>query len=177
MHSENSINILPEPPEELKSVSAELVNAMQKEITHNGPIPFSRFMEIALYEPGLGYYSAGLKKFGKGGDFVTAPQLGNIFARCLAKQVEQIGNKLAIDNGDGYEIIEAGAGTGMLAADLLKALQDNCPPQRYRILERSAQLRQEQKETLRELVHEWMHRVSWLDDLPEQDRQREVLAK
>src|SRR5210317_1335878 len=135
MCSANTTNILPEPGQELKSVSDTLSRLIRTEIEQDGPISFSRYMEMALYEPGLGYYSAGLKKFGKGGDFVTAPQLGNIFARCLAKQVEQIGNKLAIDNGDGYEIIEAGAGTGMLAADLLKALQDNCPPQRYRILE------------------------------------------
>ena len=176
MTFENSSNILPEPPEELKSVSAKLVNAIQTEITHRGAMPFSRYMEMALYEPGLGYYSAGLKKFGKGGDFVTAPQLGNIFARCLAKQIEQIGCNLATDNGDGYEIIEAGAGTGMLAADLLKALQGDCPPRRYRILERSAHLRLVQKETLRELVPEWMDRISWLDELPAQDWQGVFLA-
>ncbi len=62
---------------------------------------------MALYEPGLGYYSGGLQKFGEGGDFVTAPQLGNVFARCLAKQIEQIGAALGP-----YEIIEAGAGSG-----------------------------------------------------------------
>jgi SAM-dependent MidA family methyltransferase len=176
MHSENSSNILPEPPEELKSISAELVNTIQTEITESGAMPFSRYMEIVLYEPGLGYYSAGLKKFGKGGDFVTAPLLGNVFARCLAKQVEQIGNNLATDNGGGYEIIEAGAGTGMLAADLLKALQEDCPPLRYQILERSAHLRQVQKETLMQLVPEWMDRISWLDELPEQDWQGVFLA-
>lgn len=176
MYSENSSNILPEPPEELKSISAELVNTIQTEITESGAMPFSRYMEIVLYEPGLGYYSAGLKKFGKGGDFVTAPLLGNVFARCLAKQVEQIGNNLATDNGGGYEIIEAGAGTGMLAADLLKALQEDCPPLRYQILERSAHLRQVQKETLMQLVPEWMDRISWLDELPEQDWQGVFLA-
>lgn len=176
MYSENSSNILPEPPEELKSISAELVTTIQTEITESGAMPFSRYMEIVLYEPRLGYYSAGLKKFGKGGDFVTAPLLGNVFARCLAKQVEQIGNNLATDNGGGYEIIEAGAGTGMLAADLLKALQEDCPPLRYQILERSAHLRQVQKETLMQLVPEWMDRISWLDELPEQDWQGVFLA-
>ena len=176
MYSENSSNILPEPPEELKSISTELVTTIQTEITESGAMPFSRYMEIVLYEPRLGYYSAGLKKFGKGGDFVTAPLLGNVFARCLAKQVEQIGNNLATDNGGGYEIIEAGAGTGMLAADLLKALQEDCPPLRYQILERSAHLRQVQKETLMQLVPEWMDRISWLDELPEQDWQGVFLA-
>src|SRR5210317_1661283 len=118
MCSENSNAILPEPPEELKSVSSELAGKIRKKIALKGPIPFSEYMEMALYEPGLGYYSAGLQKFGEGGDFVTAPQLGNVFARCLARQITQVGEVL-----EDYEIIEAGAGTGILAADLLKSLE------------------------------------------------------
>ena len=110
-------------------MSAELATVIRATIAREGPIPFPEYMEMALYEPGLGYYSAGLKKFGEGGDFVTAPQLGNVFARCLAKQVEQVANELGR-----YEIIEAGAGSGILAADLLRALQDNHPPLRYRIV-------------------------------------------
>lgn len=161
MCSENSHNIVPEPPEELKCVSAELTAAIRSKITREGPIPFSDFMEMALYHPGLGYYSAGLKKFGEGGDFVTAPQLGNVFARCMARQVVQVGAELGQ-----YEIIEAGAGSGILAADLLMALQDNLAPTRYRILERSAHLRQVQKETLERLVPQWMDRISWLDEPP-----------
>jgi len=161
MRPATSNNILPEPPEELKLLSMELAGRIREEIEQEGPIPFSRFMEMALYEPGLGYYSAGLQKFGEGGDFVTAPQLGNVFACCLANQVGQVGAEL----GD-YEIIEAGAGSGILAADLLKALQDEYPPQRYRILERSAHLRQVQKETLEKHVPEWMDRISWLDEPP-----------
>jgi len=164
-------DILPEPPEELKLLSAELVRRIHKKIDTNGPIPFSEYMEMALYEPGLGYYSAGLKKFGEGGDFVTAPQLGNVFARCLAKQIEQVSTEL-----DGFEIIEAGAGSGILAADLLIALQENHPPDRYRILERSAHLRQEQKETLNRLVPQWMDRISWLDEPPEENWQGVFLA-
>ena len=161
MRPATSNNILPEPPEELKLLSMELAGRIREEIEQEGPIPFSRFMEMALYEPGLGYYSAGLQKFGEGGDFVTAPQLGNVFACCLANQVGQVGAEL----GD-YEIIEAGAGSGILAADLLKALQDEYPPQRYRILERSAHLRQVQKETLEKHVPEWKDRISWLDEPP-----------
>ncbi len=126
---------------------------------------------MALYEPGLGYYSAGLQKFGESGDFVTAPQLGNIFARCLAKQIEQVGTELGQ-----YEIIEAGAGTGVLAADLLIALQKNHPPKCYRILERSAHLRQVQKETLGRRVPEWMDRISWLDEPPKNSWQGVFLA-
>ncbi len=164
-------DILPEPPEELKHLSAELADHIREKIEQKGPIPFSTFMEMALYEPGLGYYSAGLQKFGEGGDFVTAPQLGNVFARCLAKQIEQVGSELGQ-----YEIIEAGAGTGILAADLIKALQDKHPPTRYRILERSAHLRQVQKEILTQHVPEWMDRISWLDEPPERGWQGVFLA-
>lgn len=169
-------DILPEPPEELKRLSVELVTAIRKKISLNGPIPFSEYMEMALYEPGLGYYSAGLQKFGKGGDFVTAPQLGNVFARCLAKQIEQIASKLCQRNTGSYELIEAGAGSGILAADLLKALQENLPPARYRILERSAHLRQVQKETLSQCVPEWIDRISWLDEPPDEDWQGVFIA-
>lgn len=171
MFSENSNNILPEPPDELKSVSAELSAAIRGKIALKGPLPFAEYMEMALYEPGLGYYSAGLQKFGEGGDFVTAPQLGNIFARCLAVQIGQIGVEL-----EQFEIIEAGAGTGILAADLLTALQHDCPPVSYRILERSAHLRQVQKETLERLVPQWMDRISWLDEPPAEHWQGVFLA-
>jgi len=111
------------------------------------------------------------RSFGEGGDFVTAPQLGNVFARCLATQIAQIGTGLGQ-----YEIIEAGAGSGLLAADLLKALQETHPPVRYRILERSAFLRQVQKETLSQCVPQWMDRISWLDEPPEEDWKGVFLA-
>jgi SAM-dependent MidA family methyltransferase len=171
MCAETSRVILPEPPEELKRLSDKLTDVIRRKIHAQGPIPFSDYMEMALYEPGLGYYSAGLQKFGKGGDFVTAPQLGDIFATCLAKQVSQVGSTLGH-----YEIIEAGAGSGILAADLLKALEDDNPPDRYRILERSAHLRQVQKETLQQHVPHWMDRISWLDEPPETAWQGVYLA-
>lgn len=176
MCSANTNHILPEPPEELKCVSEQLAGLIRTKIVLDGPVPFSEYMEMALYEPGLGYYSAGLQKFGAGGDFVTAPQLGDVFARCLAKQVEQIAAGICGDEAGGYEIIEAGAGSGLLAADLLKALKDTQPPRRYSILERSAHLRQVQKETLRELVPQWMDRISWLDEPPELGWQGVFLA-
>lgn len=171
MSAETSRVILPEPPEELKCLSENLAAVIRAKIDLTGSISFSEYMEMALYEPGLGYYSAGLQKFGEGGDFVTAPQLGDVFARCLAKQVEQIGNEL----GE-YEMIEAGAGSGVLAADLLGALQDGHPPTRYRILERSAHLRQVQRETLERSVPQWMDRISWLDQPPETDWQGVFIA-
>ena len=163
--------ILPEPPEELKCLSENLAAVIREKIKQSGSISFSEYMEMALYEPGLGYYSAGLQKFGDGGDFITAPQLGDVFARCLANQVRQISKEL----GE-YEIVEAGAGSGVLAADLLNALQDNQPPVRYRILERSAHLRQVQRETLERSVPQWMDRISWLDQPPETDWQGVFIA-
>lgn len=169
MCSENLNNILPEPSEELKCVSEKLASIIRARITENGPIPFSDYMEMALYEPGLGYYSAGLQKFGEGGDFITAPQLGDVFARCLANQVAEVADALVQGEPGDYEIVEAGAGSGILAADLLKALQDSHPPTRYRILERSAHLQQVQKETLGRLVPQWMDRISWLSEPPTED--------
>jgi SAM-dependent MidA family methyltransferase len=163
MSIDRAANILPEPPPELKSISKALSGLVRDEIGRNGPIPFSRYMELALYEPGLGYYSAGLRKFGAEGDFVTAPQLGDVFARCLAGQIRQVADTLG-----GYEIIEAGAGTGALAADLLAALEDTHAPLRYRILERSAHLRQVQRETLTSRVPQWLDRVAWLDEPPQE---------
>ena len=171
MCAANVNDILPEPPEELKRLSVDLANRIREKIAAGGPMPFSQYMEMALYEPGLGYYSAGLQKFGAGGDFVTAPQLGNVFARCLAKQVAQAGAALGA-----YEIVEAGAGSGALAADLLKALQADQPPQRYRILERSAHLRQVQRETLQQQAPEWLDKISWLDEPPAESWQGVFLA-
>ena len=171
MCAETSRVILPEPPIELKQLSDELVCLIRQRITAGGPIPFSDYMEMALYTPGLGYYSAGLQKFGAGGDFVTSPQLGNVFARCVATQISQIGVEL----GE-YDIIEAGAGSGILAADLLKALENTQAPNRYLILERSAHLRQVQKETLQQQVPHWLDRIVWLDQPPEKDWQGVFLA-
>lgn len=176
MCSATSKDILPEPPEELKRLSEELSQRIREKMDRDGPIPFSQFMEMALYEPGLGYYSAGLQKFGEGGDFVTAPQLGNVFARCLAKQIEQVAAGLDQSALDQYDIVEAGAGSGILAADLLIALKDSHPPARYRILERSAHLRQVQKETLQRLVPGWMDKITWLDEPPEEGWQGIFLA-
>jgi SAM-dependent MidA family methyltransferase len=153
--------ILPEPPGELKRLSERLCGRIRARIDAAGPIPFSEYMEMALYEPGLGYYSAGLRKFGTGGDFVTAPELGNAFAGCLARQVAEVADGL-----DGYSILEIGAGNGSLAAGLLERLGDE-GPSRYLILERSAHLRQVQKETLENRVPSRLGGVAWLDSPPE----------
>ncbi|MEJ8569521.1 class I SAM-dependent methyltransferase [Elongatibacter sediminis] len=162
-------SILPEPPDELKALSTALCDRLRDEYAETGFLPFARFMERALYEPGLGYYSAGLHKFGAAGDFVTAPEIGGLFAACLAAQVSEAGALLGR-----YDILEPGAGSGKLAADLLNALPEAALPDHYFILERSADLRAEQRRTLDERAPGRCGRVEWLDAPPE-DAWRGVL--
>ena len=158
--------ILPEPPDELKQLSETLSARIREEIRRDGNIPFSRYMDRALYEPGLGYYSAGLHKLGASGDFVTAPELGGLFAACLARQVAEVAAELGP-----FDVLEVGAGSGRLAADLLRELAHNEPegrglPDRYLILETSADLRRVQRERIAESAPAWLDRVSWLDEPP-----------
>ncbi|MGP1609199.1 MAG: class I SAM-dependent methyltransferase, partial [Burkholderiales bacterium] len=124
---------------------------------------FARYMELALYAPGLGYYSAGSHKLGAAGDFITAPELSPLFGRTLARQLEEL---LAQDIPD---IIELGAGSGALAAVLLAELAAlDRLPQRYLILEVSADLRERQQSHLAATVPQLADRVSWLEQLPAQ---------
>jgi SAM-dependent MidA family methyltransferase len=156
-------DILPEPPDELKRLSHELAGRIRERIRDHGPMPFSDYMEAALYEPGLGYYSAGLQKFGPGGDFVTAPELGTLFGSCLGRQVEQVCEHLG-----NYSVLEIGAGSGRLAALVLERLaaRAGAGSIEYRILERSAHLRQVQRETIEQAAPRLIDRVSWLDAPP-----------
>ena len=117
-------------------------------------------MELALYAPGLGYYSAGTTKFGAAGDFVTAPELGFVFARCLARA-------LAPELADRGDIVELGPGSGVLAVELLLELERlGTLPARYRMLERSADLRARQRDTLHARCAHLVERVDWLDAPP-----------
>lgn len=166
-----SRDILPEPPNELKQMSETLCGRMREAMKPDGLIPFSQFMEMALYEPGLGYYSAGLHKLGESGDFVTAPELGSLFAECLARQAAELADML----GE-YDILEIGAGTGRLAADLLRTLEPVQLPRRYLVLERSADLRRVQRDTLEAAAPELLERVEWLDRPPAQPWQGLLLA-
>lgn len=163
--------ILPQPPEELKQRSAQLAGKICERIDRDGPIPFAAFMEMALYQPGLGYYSAGLHKFGADGDFVTAPGLGKLFAGCLARQAGQLGAEL----GD-WELLEVGAGEGRLAAALLAALGEDAAPRCYLILERSADLRAVQRKHLQAGAPWMLQRVRWLDAPPTEAWQGLLLA-
>ena len=154
---------LPQPTPEEQALSERLTDLVRNRIVAaGGAIPFARFMELALYAPQLGYYSAGQHKFGAAGDFVTAPELGPVFAQCLARQCAQILSELGTGN-----ILEAGAGSGALAADLLLELERlHQLPQNYSILEISSSLRARQQLTLKNKVPHLLERVRWLDRLP-----------
>lgn len=156
--------------------SERLVERVRGEIERcQGWISFERFMEMALYEPGLGYYSAGAVKLGAGGDFVTAPEISPLFSRCLANQCVQVfehlgsgGEDPARVGGAGAGILELGAGSGVMAADILLELAaQNRVPEHYDILEVSADLRERQRATLSERAPELLTRVRWLDRLPQ----------
>jgi len=135
---------------------------LREEIAAHGPLDFARYMELVLHAPGLGYYSAGAPKFGAGGDFVTAPELGDVYARCIA---QAIAPALRATAG---EVLELGAGSGAFAADALAELERlGVLPARYRILETSADLRQRQASRLRERVPQLASRVEWIDAPPE----------
>lgn len=154
---------LPTPNAQAQTQSQLLADLIQQKIQQNqGWLSFADFMQSALYAPGLGYYSGGAKKFGLGGDFVTAPEISSLFGRSLANQAGQV---LSETGGD---LLELGAGTGKLAADLLLALKSiNQLPERYYILEVSAYLRQIQAETLQKsLPQSLAEKVIWLDSLP-----------
>ncbi len=131
-----------------------------------GWMSFERFMEMALYEPGLGYYSAGATKLGCDGDFVTAPEISPLFSRCLANQCVQVLDAVA----DG-QVLELGAGSGVMAADVLSELdRQGKAPRRYSILEVSADLRERQRSLLQQRLPHLIERVEWLDSLPEEFR-------
>jgi len=154
---------LPEPSADARTASEALTRLVATEIAAAGGwISFARYMELALYAPGLGYYSGGSRKFGVEGDFLTAPELTPLFGRALARQVAQV---LAASSP---RVIEAGAGSGRLAADLLPALAAlGCAPERYQILELSGELRARQQATLAEKAPEFADRIEWLDELPQ----------
>jgi SAM-dependent MidA family methyltransferase len=156
-------NTLPTPGATEQSHSDQLAQAIRNEMEGSGgAIPFDRFMEMALYAPGLGYYVAGQRKFGATGDFITSPEVSPIFAYCLARQAKQVLDQLS----NGY-LLEFGAGSGVMAADLLAELERlESLPERYLILDVSPDLRLRQKEALEERVPHLLSRVEWIDQLP-----------
>ena len=154
------------PPLDTLSIEhSELVSAaISRTIQQSGgAIRFDEFMRIALYEPGLGYYVAGVEKFGGQGDFVTAPELGSLFGRCVAQQCQQV----LSDYADG-ELVEFGGGSGRAAATILFALDElRCLPEKYTIIELSPELRQRQQRLIKELTPQFFERIIWADNPPE----------
>ena len=157
---------LPAPTTEAAAHSRLVGEYIASEILDAGGwIPFSRYMELALYAPGLGYYAAGSRKFGAEGDFVTAPEISPMFARCLSLQARQV---LQAVGGD---ILEIGPGSGVLAADLFQELKAlGAAPKNYFMLEVSPDLRERQHTLLAERHPQDLGRFTWLDSLPVQFR-------
>lgn len=155
---------LPRPAPQALAHSQRLTDHVHAEITAaGGVISFERYMELALYAPGLGYYSAGARKFGAAGDFVTAPELSPLFAQCLAAQCAQVLAELG-----GGDILELGAGSGRMAADMLNEFARlGTMPDHYLILEVSADLRERQREEISRRAPACLNKVKWLDQLPE----------
>jgi len=158
---------LPLPEAAERALSDQLLAHVRKEIASNGPMPFSRYMERCLYAPGLGYYSAGKTKFGEAGDFITAPELGDLFARCVVRTVQPVLQAL----GPAALFLELGGGSGSFAeAALLALAAADSLPARYLILEPSADLRERQRDRLSvSLPADIFGRVEWLDRPPEED--------
>lgn len=166
-------SILPVPDQDALIQSEKLIECIKAALHgQGGTICFDEYMKMALYEPGLGYYSAGSRKFGSEGDFVTAPELSPIFSQCLANQCGQILNEL----GSGI-ILELGAGTGAMARDILLELEkQNSLPDKYLILEVSADLKQRQQNNLKESIPHLLDRVAWLETIPEEGVTGVILA-
>ena len=157
--------------EERRHSEAVLARIRTELAAAGGWISFERFMELALYAPGLGYYSAGSVKIGPGGDFVTAPEASRLFGCCLARQCAEV---LRVSGG---QILELGAGTGALAAVILPELAAlGVLPERYAILEVSADLAARQRQRLAQLPPPLRERVSWLQRLPERPVNGVLLA-
>ena len=164
---------LPEPDSAALEHSIQLQRRMRDEIeAGRGKISFRRYMEMALYEPGLGYYSAGARKFGREGDFTTAPELSDMYSSCIARQCEEV---LAQVNG--AVIMELGAGSGAMATAVLTELKARDRlPEKYLILETSADLRQRQQQLLASSQPGYFSNIVWLDRLPTQTFNGVILA-
>ena len=159
----SAMSNLPVPDPEALAHSRRLQQAIGRKIAAAGGwLSFASFMEDLLYAPGLGYYAAGARKFGAAGDFVTAPEMTGLFGQALARQLGQVMAESV------PAIIEVGAGSGRLAADLLLALERaGSLPESYGILDLSADLRQRQQQTIAVAAPHLLSRVAWLDRLPE----------
>ena len=154
------------PPSEIALSHSRSVQAMIREkiLAAHHWISFEDYMNLALYAPGMGYYSSGATKLGSAGDFVTAPEISPLFGRTLAQQLWQISQHLAQ-----FNILEFGAGSGKLARDILLELEKTAAlPEKYFILEVSADLRERQQSGLKQEIPHLADRIEWLEQLPDQ---------
>jgi SAM-dependent MidA family methyltransferase len=164
---------LPQPDHTNKQRSRDLTACIgQLCEQQGGSIAFSEYMRMALYQPGMGYYSSGSHKFGQSGDFITAPEVSSLFSRCLARQIAQVFDQTGVN-----DVLEFGAGSGLMAADILLELeQQHAVPMNYYILELSAELRERQQQTIADKVPQLLAKVHWLDALPQQPIEGVVIA-
>lgn len=169
----HSLHELPPPDEAALAHSQRLLARIKEEIAAAGGVmDFRRYMELALYAPGLGYYSAGQQRLGEGGDFTTAPEISPLFSRCLARQCAEVLERL-----DGGDVLEFGAGSGVMAAEVLLELERlGGAPERYAIVELSADLRARQRAVIEARAPELAGRVQWLERLEGNDFKGVVLA-
>ncbi|OUR73002.1 hypothetical protein A9Q78_05185 [Methylophaga sp. 41_12_T18] len=157
-------NQLAKPDQLAQQYSDELLILIKQRIAEaGGKISFADYMQLCLYEPGLGYYSAGSHKIGEGGDFTTAPEISPLFSRSLAQHIHDVLRQLTQ-----ADLLEFGAGTGKMAVDILQELETlHCLPQHYFICEASADLQQRQQQTIQQAIPHLVDRVIWLDQIPE----------
>jgi len=159
-------------PAELQEISRALSAEIRSEIQLQGAMSFARFMELSLYHPTMGYYQSETRKFGVEGDFITAPELSPLFSQCVANQLAQVLRGIPESS-----ILELGAGSGVMAVDMLRHLQQlQSLPMHYYILELSAQLRSRQQERVAREIPWFFDRVTWLDSLEEFQLNGVVLA-
>ncbi|RKZ67182.1 MAG: hypothetical protein DRQ48_10050, partial [Gammaproteobacteria bacterium] len=168
---------LPQPDEIALKLSESLQEKIRLAITESGgSISFEQYMQMALYEPGLGYYSAGSSKFGEQGDFVTAPEISPLFSRCIARQCQQVLSEISSSKSS-CSILEFGPGTGTMAIDIMLELaRNNTLPETYYLLEPSADLRQRQQSNIKNTIPQLEERFVWLDRLPEERIRGVILA-
>lgn len=155
---------LPEPDTDSAAHSQQVAAFIRNAIeAAGGSISFAEYMQLALYAPGLGYYSAGTTKLGAGGDFVTAPEISPLFGRVLARQSADVLEQLG-----GGDVFEPGAGSGSLALSMLEKLDElGALPDRYLILEVSADLKNRQEALFRTKAPRYLDRVSWVSEFPQ----------
>ena len=158
-------NKLPAPDPIAQQYSDQLLALIKQKIAENGgKITFADYMQYCLYSPGLGYYSAGSHKIGAHGDFTTAPEISSLFSASLSQHIKDVFSQI-----DQKNILEFGAGSGKMAANILIKLdQDRSLPTAYYIIEASADLRQRQENTMKEQAPHLINKVIWLESLPEE---------